>query len=237
MFSATWPPEIRKLASMFLKKDALRVTIGKDDLVACSRVSQTVEVVEPREKPRKLESLLTKYHASQNYKNRILIFVLYKKEATEVENTLRRKGWKCVAIHGDKSQDSRTQALARFKSGSEPLLIATDVAARGLDVPDVSYVINYTFPLTIEDYIHRIGRTGRAGKSGISHTLFTSHDKAKSGELVHVLREAKQPIPDALTAFGMFTKKKEHQMYGAHFKEVDPSKKAKKVTFDSDEEN
>lgn len=74
-----------------------------------------------------------------------------------IEEVLSRRGWKAQAIHGDKSQVQRTQALGSFKDGSVPLLIATDVAARGLDIPDVEYVINYTFPLTIEDYVHRIG--------------------------------------------------------------------------------
>jgi len=93
---------------------------------------------------------------------------------------LQRAGYRCRAIHGDQSQEQRSAALAGFKSGECPLLIATDVAARGLDIPDVEAVINFTFPLTIEDYIHRIGRTGRAGKSGLSHTFFTLHDKARA---------------------------------------------------------
>ncbi len=83
-------------------------------------------------------------------------------------------GWRGIqAIHGDKGQHDRSSSLESFKSGRSPILIATDVAARGLDIPDVYCVINYSFPLTIEDYVHRIGRTGRAGKQGIAHTLFT----------------------------------------------------------------
>lgn len=98
-------------------------------------------------------------------------------------------------------------------------------------------VINHTFPLTIEDYIHRIGRTGRAGKTGISVTLFTQHDKARSGELVNVLREAGQPVPEALVKFGTHVKKKQHSLYGAFFREAQPgeSNTPTKVTFsDSD---
>lgn len=86
--------------------------------------------------------------------------------------------------------------------------IATDVAARGLDIPNVEYVINYSFPLTAEDYVHRIGRTGRAGKKGIAHTFFTVNDKARAGELQNILREAGQEVPAALTAFGTTVKKK-----------------------------
>lgn len=91
---------------------------------------------------------------------RILIFVLYKKEASRVEQTLNQKGFRVASIHGDLSQNARIAALDDFKSGKAELLVATDVAARGLDIPDVSMVINYSFPLTVEDYVHRIGRTG-----------------------------------------------------------------------------
>lgn len=92
--------------------------------------------------------------------SRILVFALYKAEASRVENMLRREGYAVGALHGDLSQANRLQALEEFKSGKTGLLVATDVAARGLDIPNVGAVINYTFPLTIEDYIHRIGRTG-----------------------------------------------------------------------------
>lgn len=91
---------------------------------------------------------------------RILIFALYKKEASRVESTLRQHGYSVGALHGDLSQSARMDALDKFRTGETGLLVATDVAARGLDIPNVGAVINYTFPLTIEDYIHRIGRTG-----------------------------------------------------------------------------
>lgn len=93
---------------------------------------------------------------------RILIFVLYKKEAARVEGTLQRQGYRVEAIHGDMNQNARISALENFKTGQTQLLVATDVAARGLDIPNVAAVINYSFPLTIEDYIHRIGRTGES---------------------------------------------------------------------------
>lgn len=112
------------------------------------------------------------------------------------------------------------------------------MAARGLDIPDVEVVINFSFPLTIEDYVHRIGRTARAGKTGIAHTFFHIGDKAHAGELTNVLRGADQPVPEALTKFGTHTKKKVSSTYGAFFKEVDMSKKSVKTTFaaDSDDE-
>ncbi|CAN0049456.1 unnamed protein product, partial [Hapterophycus canaliculatus] len=112
-------------------------------------------------------------------KNRVLVFALYKREAARLEQFLQRNNYDAVAVHGDKGQADRERALGQFKSKERPLMVATDVAARGLDIPDVEYVINYSFPLTIEDYIHRIGRTGRAGKKGVSHTYFHQGDKAR----------------------------------------------------------
>jgi len=91
---------------------------------------------------------------------RILVFALYKKEASRVESMLRRQGYAVGALHGDMTQPARMDTLDKFKNGTIGLLVATDVAARGLDIPNVGAVINYTFPLTVEDYIHRIGRTG-----------------------------------------------------------------------------
>jgi ATP-dependent RNA helicase DBP3 len=117
------------------------------------------------------------------------------------------------------SQGARTQALSDFKTGKTTLLVATDVAARGLDIPKVELVINQTFPLTIEDYIHRIGRTGRAGRKGRAITFFTEHDKAHAGELQRVLREGNMEIPEQLKAFGGTIKKKTHAVYGAHYDE------------------
>jgi ATP-dependent RNA helicase DBP3 len=232
MFSATWPSSIRKLASEFLCNPA-KVTIGSEDLAASHTVKQIVEVVDGAARDRLLDSLLKKYHSSR--KNRVIIFVLYKKEAARVESMLQKRGWNAAAVHGDISQAQRTAAVEAFKAGDVPLLVATDVAARGLDIPDVEAVINYSFPLTTEDYVHRIGRTGRAGKSGIAHTMFVgANDKPRAGELINVLKEAKQKVPDELLAFGTTVKKKESKLYGAHFKDVDMSVKAKKVTFDSD---
>jgi ATP-dependent RNA helicase DBP3 len=158
-------------------------------------------------------------------------------EAPRVEQLLQRNGWKAAAIHGDASQAARNAAIEQFRAGTVPLLIATDVAARGLDIPRVEVVINYSFPLTVEDYVHRIGRTGRAGSHGLSHTFFVSrNDKPRAGELVNVLREAAQTVPKELLAFGSAVKKKESKLYGAHFREVDLTVKASKKTFDSDDD-
>lgn len=183
MFTATWPPSVRDLANTFMSSP-VRITIGDNqsgELRANVRIKQVVEVLDPRAKEQRLLQLLKQYQSGKNKDDRILVFCLYKKEAVRIENFIRMKGFRVGGIHGDLSQEKRSASLAAFKEGHVPLLVATDVAARGLDIPAVKVVINVTFPLTAEDYVHRIGRTGRAGKEGLAITLFTEHDKALSG--------------------------------------------------------
>ncbi|KAI0506025.1 P-loop containing nucleoside triphosphate hydrolase protein [Xylaria bambusicola] len=230
MFTATWPQSVQALALSFMTSP-VRIQIGGNesgDLQANTRIEQRVEVVDQRAKEGRLLQLLKAHPKNE----RVLVFCLYKKEATRVEAFLQQRGIKVVGIHGDLKQEQRTRSLEAFKSGQTPVLVATDVAARGLDIPEVKLVINCTFPLTIEDYVHRIGRTGRAGKTGQAITLFTEHDKAHSGELVNILKAAGQPIPDELLKFGTTVKKKAHSTYGAFFKDVDMSQKGTKITFD-----
>ncbi|KAL1595061.1 RNA-dependent ATPase [Paraconiothyrium brasiliense] len=234
MFTATWPPSVRELASTFMQSP-VKITIGDNvsgELRANTRIKQLVEVVDPRGKEQRLLQLLKQYQSGKNKEDRILVFCLYKKEAVRIENFIRMKGFRVGGIHGDLSQDKRSASLQAFKEGHVPLLVATDVAARGLDIPAVKVVINVTFPLTAEDYVHRIGRTGRAGKEGLAITLFTEHDKALSGALINVLKAANQPVPEELLKFGTTVKKKEHGAYGAFYKDVDMTKKATKISFD-----
>lgn len=147
MFSATWPPAVRGLAETFMRSP-VRVTVGSDDLSANRRVSQSVEVLaDGRAKERRLSEYLRSIQAMKT-NDKILIFALYKKEAQRVENTLRRWGYRVSGIHGDLSQKDRIASLNAFKTAETPLLVATDVAARGLDIPNVELVINYTFPLS-----------------------------------------------------------------------------------------
>lgn len=233
MFTATWPKSIRDLASTFMQ-DPIRVTIGHDrpdgELRANPRISQTVEVIPQHCKETRLLEIV-RQHPARNEK--ILIFCLYKKEATRIERFLRDRGFSVAGIHGDMSQSSRLASLSAFKSGAVSRLVATDVAARGLDIPAVALVLNLTMSLTAEDYVHRIGRTGRAGAPGEAITLFTEADKALSGPLVNVLRAAKQSVPEALLRFGTTVKRKEHEAYGNFYREPEPDgKKATKITFD-----
>ena len=172
---------------------SFQVTIGSDDLTANTSIKQIVEVIDERDKPEKLIKCLEKY-ANADTKNRMIVFVLKKTDAVEVENELWNKGYNVVSIHGDKTQWERTNALEKFKRGQCNIMVATDVAARGLDIPDVEAVINFSFPLTIEDYVHRIGRTGRAGKEGTAHSLFTQQDYKLAGCLVKVLKDANQEV-------------------------------------------
>jgi ATP-dependent RNA helicase DBP3 len=154
---------------------------------------------------------------------RALVFVLYKNEAPRVEALLRRAGYAAQALQGDMAQAAREAALAGFKAGSTGVLVATDVAARGLDIPGVAAVLNYTFPLTIEDYVHRIGRTGRGGKTGTAVTFFTGekHEKALAGELARVLQDGgfEDQTEVLKEKFPMTIKKKTHAVYGAFFRD------------------
>ncbi|MCJ1225701.1 RNA-dependent ATPase [Toensbergia leucococca] len=234
MFTATWPPSVRDLAATFML-NPVHIAIGDNptgELRANTRIEQKVEVVDPYDKEPRILQLIKQYQSGKSRDDRILVFCLYKKEATRVERYLRGKGLRVAAIHGDLSQGARTEGLEAFKSGECPLLVATDVAARGLDIPAVKLVLNVTFPLTVEDYVHRIGRTGRAGKEGLAITLFTEHDKAQSGALINVLKAAGQAVPDELLKFGTTVKKKGHDAYGAFYKETDTAKPATKIKFD-----
>jgi len=183
MFTATWPESVRTLAATFMQTP-VKIAIGDNptgDLRANARIVQKVEVVDPRNKEWRLMELLKQHTQGAKKNDRILVFCLYKKEATRVEIYIRGRGFNVGGIHGDLSQEQRTRSLDAFKKGTTPILVATDVAARGLDIPDVQLVINLTMPLVIDDYVHRIGRTGRAGKVGLAITFFTEHDKAHSG--------------------------------------------------------
>ncbi|KAF8338192.1 uncharacterized protein EI90DRAFT_2991491 [Cantharellus anzutake] len=225
MFSATWPKSVQNLAATFLKSP-VRITIGSEELAANSRVKQAVEVLDdPKLKSQRLRKLLKDLNhplqSTSEKESRILVFVLYKKEADRVLETVQHWGYSAGGIHGDINQNQRMKALEDFKTGRTGLLVATDVAARGLDIPNVSSVINYSFPLTVEDYVHRIGRTGRGGKHGESYTFFTgdNHERALAGEFAAVLRNAGADPSELQARFPMAIKKREHSAYGAFYRD------------------
>lgn len=251
LFSATWPQEVNKLAKK-LTKNVVHVTVGQDDgedgapnLTLNDKIKQTVHVISDGKKK---NNMLTKI-LDENWGKKILVFVLYKKEAAKCEEWLNSAGYCVKAIQGDMTQDKRTKCMEEFKSGKLLTLIATDVAARGLDINNVDLVVNYTFPLTVEDFVHRCGRTARGGKSGRAITFFNENgdfkEKEHAFDLCRVLKEAKQQVPEALehlskTTFSA-TKKKDHPIYGKFFKSEAEmaklsAKQTKKVFSDSDAE-
>ncbi|XP_050223383.1 DEAD-box ATP-dependent RNA helicase 30 [Mercurialis annua] len=194
-WSATWPREVETLARQFLR-NPYKVVIGSPDLKANQSINQIIEVVTDMEKYNRLIKLLKEVMDG----SRILIFMETKKGCDQVTRQLRMDGWPALSIHGDKNQAERDWVLSEFKSGRSSIMTATDVAARGLDVKDIKCVINYDFPTSLEDYIHRIGRTGRAGARGTALTFFTHANAKFARELVKILQEAGQVVPSALSA-------------------------------------
>ncbi|RVD91458.1 ATP-dependent RNA helicase [Tubulinosema ratisbonensis] len=192
MWSATWPKEVYNLASSYFN-NYIQVNIGSKDLNCNKDITQNVLFVSPYEKK---NLLLNDLNNQKN--NKVIIFVNMKRTADDLERDLWEKQIKCAAIHGDKSQNIRDRIIADFRSGRCLILIATDVAARGLDVKDVKLVINYDFPNNPEDYVHRIGRTGRGGEKGEAVTYFTSADSSNASELCNILKTAEQRIPNEL---------------------------------------
>jgi superfamily II DNA/RNA helicase len=171
-FTATMPPEIQRIADTFLH-NPVRVEVSKP-ATAATTITQ-LQVATGREAADKRDTLRRVIRAADNFKNAI-IFCNRKREVAVLHKSLVRHGFNAVALHGDLDQSARTAALDAFRKGDAKLLIASDVAARGLDIPDVSHVFNFDVPHHPDDYIHRIGRTGRAGKSGTSITLVAPAD-------------------------------------------------------------
>lgn len=193
MFSATWPEEVQELASEFLG-DFTFMKIGSVDLCANKNIEQEVEVTTSDYKQ---EQFLN--DMSEKMKNKkVLVFTERKATVDRLERMLRNRRVRAMGIHGDKSQRMRSETLQRFKEGSCNVMIATDVAARGLDIQDIEWVVNYDFPLDIENYIHRIGRTGRASKKGNSLTYITLDEARYAGKLKKILIEANQTVPKEL---------------------------------------
>ncbi|KAL7122386.1 hypothetical protein ACP275_01G043100 [Erythranthe tilingii] len=132
--------------------------------------------------------------------SRILIFTDTKKGCDQITRQLRMDGWPALSIHGGKSQAERAWVLSEFRAGKSPIVTATDVAARILDVKDVKYVINYDFPGYLEDYVNRIGRTGRAGAKGTAYTYFTVANARFERDRINILEEARQKVSPELVA-------------------------------------
>ncbi|KAK6153076.1 hypothetical protein DH2020_012715 [Rehmannia glutinosa] len=191
MYTATWPKEVRRIAADLLV-NPVQVNIGNvDELAANKAITQYVEVMSPMDKRPRLEQILR----SQEPGSKIIIFCSTKRMCDQLAGNLTRQ-FGAAAIHGDKSQSERDHVLNQFRTGRSPVLVATDVAARGLDIKDIRVVINYDFPTGVEDYVHRIGRTGRAGATGVAYTFFCDYDSKHASDLVKLLEGANQSVPD-----------------------------------------
>ena len=192
-FSATMPPEITRLVSQFLK-DPVRIEVAKPATVVATIKQRfafcaSAEDYDKREILRDLIKTLEVRNA--------IIFCNRKRDVAILHKSLIKHGFNAGALHGDMDQSSRTATLDKFRSGEIALLAASDVAARGLDIPDVSHVINFDVPWQPDDYVHRIGRTGRAGKEGFSATIVTPEDVKAMESIAKLIGEETKWIGDA----------------------------------------
>ena len=168
---------------------------NKNEYNANENVEQIIYYVEDEEKISKLHEIL------QSIEGNVLIFMETKKSVDKLESFLIHRNYCAIGIHGDKQQSQRQEAITKFSSGEIPILVATDVASRGLDFPSVGYVFNFDMPKNIEDYIHRIGRTGRVGNKGKSISFYNEKNKTIAKNLVKELKKTNQIIPDFLKEF------------------------------------
>ncbi|MBX3655900.1 MAG: DEAD/DEAH box helicase [Ramlibacter sp.] len=182
LFSATFSPEIKRLANSYLK-DPITIEVARPNETA-STVEQHFYSVGDDDKRRALKQIVRQRGITQAF-----VFVNSKLGCARLARSLEREGIKTNALHGDKSQDERLKALAAFKAGEVQLLVCTDVAARGLDIKDVPAVFNFDLPFNAEDYVHRIGRTGRAGASGLAVTFVSKSDGRLVADLEKLLKK------------------------------------------------
>lgn len=201
MFSATFPKKVQELARNFLE-NYIFLAVGRVGSTS-ENITQQVFLVEESEKRSFLLDLLSGSGISQQNggirpDSLTLIFVETKKGADSLENFLHRVGYPVTSIHGDRTQTEREDALAAFRSGHCPIIVATAVAARGLDIPNVKHVINFDLPSDIEEYVHRIGRTGRVGNAGLASSFFNEKNRNMAPDLFELLTESKQEVPEWL---------------------------------------
>ncbi|CAH0600438.1 unnamed protein product [Chrysodeixis includens] len=202
MFSATFPKQIQVLAQDFLFNYVF-LAVGRVGSTS-ENITQKVVWVEEMDKRSFLLDLLNASNLLQRQRPEedqlILVFVETKKGADQLEEYLGNLGYPVTSIHGDRTQREREEALRRFRTGQTPILVATAVAARGLDIPHVRHVINFDLPSDVEEYVHRIGRTGRMGNLGVATSFFNDTNRGLARDLVELLVEAKQDVPNWLTS-------------------------------------
>ncbi|KAK9310783.1 hypothetical protein QLX08_000081 [Tetragonisca angustula] len=193
MTSATWPQGVRRLAQSYMK-NPVQVFVGSLDLAAVHTVTQTIYIIEEEEKT----DMMYEFIRTMDRTDKVIIFFAKKVKVDDVASNLALQMIEVQSIHGGREQCDREQALEDLKTGRVQVLLATDVASRGLDIEDITHVINFDFPRDIEEYVHRVGRTGRAGRTGESITFMTRRDWTHAKELIDILEEANQQIPDEL---------------------------------------
>ncbi|RLM69776.1 putative DEAD-box ATP-dependent RNA helicase family protein [Panicum miliaceum] len=198
LFSATFPKEIQRMASDFLE-NYIFLAVGRVGS-STELIVQRIEFVQEADKRSHLMDLL---HAQRDTGKQTLtlVFVETKRGADSLESWLCMNGFPATSIHGDRNQQEREYALRSFKSGQTPILVATDVAARGLDIPHVAHVVNFDLPNDIDDYVHRIGRTGRAGKSGLATAFFNDNNSSMAKSLAELMQESNQEVPAWLSRY------------------------------------
>jgi len=194
MFSATWPKEVRRLALDYLDSP-IHIQIGSHEATANKDITQEVRITRgQRDKQEQLREILRQ----QDPNERVLIFVNMKRVCEDLARQLWEDRISCVTIHGDREQRERDQALHAFKTGRSPVMAATDVAARGLDIKGVNLVICYDVAGSPEDHIHRIGRTGRAGTKGTAITFLDTAEGKQAREVMMSMEKVGQEVPDEL---------------------------------------
>ena len=209
LFSATMPPEVEALARRYLRKPEV-VQVGRRS-GAASTVTHAVYPVPRERKTPLLVSLIRKAQAADAERaardgepaaNSVLVFARTKHGADRVVRDLVQAGIAAVAMHSDRSQDQRTQALEQFRSGEITVLVATDIAQRGLDISGITHVVNYDVPQAAEDYVHRIGRTGRAAATGDAYTFMAPDEIAMVRLIEHVIGQRIPRVSEAGFDFG-----------------------------------
>lgn len=219
MWSATWPKEVRNLARDFLGDDYLQLTVGSTELCANHNIKQVIRVCSDDEKFDILMEIIEDITKLEPSERKTLIFTQTKKLADELAKHLNRRGFNAEPIHSGRSQAQREQILDSYRKNRIDILVATDVASRGLDVSDIKNVINFDYPNTTEDYVHRIGRTGRSKSNGTAYTFFTEENASHAGDLIAVLEEAKQEVSSDLQDLSKirFGRKKKYNSYRNDF--------------------
>jgi superfamily II DNA/RNA helicase len=192
MFSATWSKTVQDASADFIPQEPFIVNIGAIGTSVNENVKQEFLFIRENDKLNKLLSVL---EINMTQSSRVLIFCQTKNRTDYVTSKLREQGWPALSMHGSRNQREREWVISEFRTGQAPIMVATDVAARGLDIEDVTLVVNYDMALDIESHVHRVGRTGRAGKIGRAISLFTPENAHLSKRMIQLLKEAKQIVP------------------------------------------